>query len=247
VIKKASALSGQKLVFMPGLDGTGISFEPLGKILPPDLIVKVVQYPTDRLLSFAQTIQCAGEQLQAAQGAIVVAESFSGPVAIALAGTVRLNAKALVLCATFARPPRPRMLKILSCLPLEMLFRLPYPRFIFKHVVEGGAEAADLFHALWQRIRASVPASVLAHRVRMIREMDVRAQLPRLGMPCLYLQAAGDRTVPAEALQDFKLLLPDLRIQRIQGPHFILQARPSACLEVIEDFVGGIKNSGCSR
>jgi hypothetical protein len=60
------------------MDGTGISFEPFGKVLPQDVHVKVIQYPTDRLLSFEETVQCARDQIQSAQeDAIVLAESFS--------------------------------------------------------------------------------------------------------------------------------------------------------------------------
>ena len=47
-----NSLSGQTIVFLPGLDGTGISFEPLRELLPSDARVEVITYPPDRLLSF---------------------------------------------------------------------------------------------------------------------------------------------------------------------------------------------------
>lgn len=232
-------LSGQTIIFLPGMDGTGISFEPFGKVLPQDVQVKVIRYPTDRLLSFEETVQCAREQIQPAQeDAIVLAESFSGPVAVALVGSGQLKAKCLVLCSTFARPPKPVLLKLLGYLPLESFIQLPIPRFVFKHMVEGGEEAADLFLGLWERVKALVPARVLVHRLSVISEVDVRRWLPKLTVPCCYIQATGDRSVPESCLFDFVDLVPDLRVERIKGPHFILQAQPQASLAAIQNFVG---------
>ena len=36
-----------RLVLLPGMDGTGILFEPLLEILPSDLHAKVVSYPVN--------------------------------------------------------------------------------------------------------------------------------------------------------------------------------------------------------
>jgi len=221
------------------MDGTGISFEPLGQVLPQDVHVKVVQYPKDRLLSFEETVQCAKDQIQSDQeDVIVIAESFSGPVAIALLGSGQLKAKCLILCSTFAKSPRPVLFKLLGYVPLELLIRVPFPRFVFKHVIEGGKEATDLFLAMWQRVKALVPAKVLVHRLRVISRVDVRGWLPKLTIPCLYIQATSDRSVPTSSLFDFIELVPDLRVKRIKGPHFILQAQPQASLYAIQNFVG---------
>ena len=232
-------LSGQTIIFLPGIDGTGISFEPLARVLPHDVKVKVIQYPTDRLLSFEETVQCAKEQIQTDQEDIIVlAESFSGPVAIALVGSGQLKAKCLILCATFAKSPRPVLFKILSCIPPECLVRFPFPRFLFTHLVEGGKEAADVFLAIWQRVKVLVPAKVLIHRLKVINHVDVRGLLPKLTIPCLYIQATSDRSVPGASLSDFTEAIADLRVKRIRGPHFILQAQPQACLTAIQNFVG---------
>jgi len=231
-------LSGQTIVFLPGIDGTGISFEPLRQLLPQDVHVKVIQYPTDRLLSFEETVQCARNQIPFDQeDAIVLAESFSGPVAIALMGSGQLKAKCLILCATFARSPRPILFKTLSYLPLELLIHLPYPTFLLKQLIKGGEEAKDLFLAMWETVKRQVPAKVLAHRLKIISQVDVRFWLSKMTIPCFYIQATLDRTVPASSLFDFTEGLPDLRVKRIEGPHFILQAQPETSLTAIQNFV----------
>lgn len=231
-------LSGRKLVFLPGLDGTGISFEPFGAVLPGDIAVCVVRYPADKLLSFEETVRCARDQIPWDEDVLVLAESFSGPVALALVGSGQISPGCLVLCSTFARSPRPRALKALGLLPLKRLLGLPVPRPLLKHVVAGGAESADLLLGLWQRVRVMVPPEVLAHRLEMINRVDVREFLPGLSVPCLYIQAASDRAVPESALFDFMEAVPDLRVKRIPGPHFILQARPRESLDAIQRFAG---------
>jgi SAM-dependent methyltransferase/pimeloyl-ACP methyl ester carboxylesterase len=238
-------LSGQTLVFLPGMDGTGISFEPLGKILPEDVRFKVIRYPAERLLSFEETVQCAADQIgDDGEDAILLAESFSGPVAIELVSSGRIKAQCLILCSTFASSPRPLLFKILGHLPLEPLIRMPFPRFLLKHAVEGGEKATDLFISMWHRVKALVPAKVLVHRLKLISEVDVRRRLPELTLPCLYIQASGDRSVPATSLADFTQSVADLRVRRIKGPHYILQAEPQACLEAIQDFASRITKFG---
>jgi len=229
--------AGQKLLFLPGLDGTGLSFEPLRPFLPADLGVQVVTYPPRRKLDFAQTVQWAGDQIATDDPPIVLAESFSGPVAIALIGSGRLRAKCLILCATFARSPRPRLLALAGILPVAAMLRLPFPLFLFKHIVAGGPASAALLAQLWKKIRPLVSPAVLVQRLDLIRRTDVRPWLPRLTLPCLYLQAIGDRTVPAHALEDFTRTLPHLRVVRLQGPHFILQAQPRKAIEAIAQFL----------
>ncbi len=242
------ALSGRTIVFLPGLDGTGISFAPLASQLPQDVRVRVIRYPAHRQLDFEETVQCAKIQMPAnLKHAVMIAESFSGPVAIALIGSGQIAPACLILCATFARYPRPLLLKALRFVPLEPLLRLPWPPAILKHVVEGGQENADLLLAMWQKVKRLVPARTLVHRLEVIRRLDVRHWLPRLNLPCLYIQATGDRTVPAACLADFTQTVPDLKVVRIQGPHFILQARPQAALKAIQNFVADVQGSLSDR
>jgi pimeloyl-ACP methyl ester carboxylesterase len=143
----------------------------------------------------------------------------------------------LILCSTFAKSPRPVLFNILSYLPLELLLRLPFPRFLLKHVIEGGDEATDLFLAMWQKVKPLVSVKTLVHRFNVISRVDVREWLPKLTIPCFYIQASSDRTVPASSLFDFTEAITDLRVKRIKGPHFILQAQPEESISAIQNFV----------
>jgi pimeloyl-[acyl-carrier protein] methyl ester esterase len=235
-------LSGRTLVFLPGLDGTGLSFEPIEGLLPDGIDVRVVRYPNDKRLDFEQTVRCARSQIPCDREMVVLAESFSGPIATALAGSGQINAGYVIFCATFARSPRPGWINASKHLPVTALLRLPFPSAVLRPFVEGGRESADVFIDLWRRVRKIVPPDILMHRLRLINTIDVRGWLPHLVMPCLYIQAAGDRTVPPACLLDFVKTVPNLSVRTIKGPHFILQARPRLCLAAIEDFIG--RNAG---
>lgn len=130
-----SFLRHQHLVFMPGMDGTGLSFEPVAPVLPKNTKITIVRYPADKLLSFDETVECAAAQIPAGNPPIVIAESFSGPVAIKMIGSRRVKAKALILCATFAKSPRPVVWRVMRFLRLPLLIKPNMPRRFFRFVI----------------------------------------------------------------------------------------------------------------
>ena len=229
-------LSNQHLVLMPGLDGTGLSFEPLLPFLPADAKITIIRYPTDKLLSFEETVECAAEQIPAGNPPIVIAESFSGPVAIQMIGSGRVQAKALILCATFAKSPRPIVWRIMRFLRLPLLIKPDMPKRFFKIVIGDDKLIAELL-PLWKKVHAGVPARIMNHRLKIINNVDVTEWLKKLPVPCCYLQATNDRLVPSSCLDYLKRCAPLLEIKKINAPHFILQAQPQACLDAIEEFI----------
>ncbi len=229
-----------KLVFMPGLDGTGISFEPLSKFLSENVAATVVRYPADRLLSFEEIVASAYDQIKG-EPDIVLAESFSGPVAISLIASGRLKVKGLILCATFAKAPRRTFLKMLCRLPLELGLKLPFQR-IQLTLILGDRKTTDTLFPVWQRLKTTVSARVLAHRIRLLSLIDVRHLLSELTIPCWYIQATEDRLLPSSVL-DFVQGIPHLFVRKVTGPHFILQAEPEASAAIINEFINFVEKS----
>ncbi|HDQ03991.1 MAG TPA: alpha/beta hydrolase [Deltaproteobacteria bacterium] len=228
----------QHLVFMPGMDGTGLSFDLVLPFLPREAKITIVRYPAGKLLSFDETVECAAVQIPPGDPPIVIAESFSGPVAIKMIGSGRVKAKALVLCATFAKSPRPVVWRVMRFLRLPLLIKPEMPKRFFK-VVIGDDKLIDKLKPLWKKVHAQVPARVMQHRLKIINEIDVTTWLAKIKIPCRYLQAINDRLVPSSCAGYIKKHLAHLEIKRFDAPHFILQAEPQACLEEIEVFIKG--------
>lgn len=230
-----SRLSKQNIVFMPGLDGTGLSAEPLLKFIPSDAAVTIIRYPTDKLLSFPDILECAAAQFPAGVEPIVIAESFSGPAAIQLIASGQVKAKSLILCATFARPPRPVLFRISRFFGLPKLIRPVMPQHFFRIFL--GKEYMQTLIPLWEKVHRGVSPHVLNHRLGIINSVNVTKWLEKLSVPCCYLQANNDRVIPASCLADIEKGITGLVTKKINGPHFILQAEPQACLQAIEEFL----------
>ncbi|MBP6916013.1 MAG: hypothetical protein WBJ43_04010 [Smithellaceae bacterium] len=228
-------LRNQHLVFMPGMDGTGLSFEPVLPLLPEDAKITIVHYPADKLLSFDETVESAATQIPADDPPIVIAESFSGPVTIKMIGSGRVKAKALILCATFAKSPRPLVWRIMRFLRLPLLIKPDMPKGFFRFVI-GDDKLINEFLPLWEKVHAQVPARVMQYRLKIINEIDVTDWLAPIKIPCCYLQALNDRLVPASCAEKIKKIKPLVEIKKISAPHFILQAKPRTCLKAIGDF-----------
>src|SRR5207249_6130409 len=75
------------IILLPGMDGSGSLFEDFIASLPPDVEAMVVKYPPDRALDYAELEALARAALPIQGSFLLVGESFSGPVAVALAAS----------------------------------------------------------------------------------------------------------------------------------------------------------------
>lgn len=84
-----------------------------------------------------------------------------------------------------------------------------------------------------QKIVVEVAPKVLTERLKILAIVDLKDKLKDINVPCCYIQAENDKLVPSGAVNDFKKSIKKLKVYKINGPHFILQAEPKACAEVI--------------
>src|SRR4051812_11267801 len=95
-----------KFIFLPGMDGTGLLFEPLLRLWKEDAPPLVISYPSDQLLGYDALESLVGSRLIERDPYILIAESFGGPIAMRIAARRPPNLRGLVLSATFVREPR---------------------------------------------------------------------------------------------------------------------------------------------
>src|SRR5690349_11358194 len=96
------------LVLLPGLDGTGELFSRfVASLRSHD--VQVVDYPRDRALGYAALEEFVRERLPREMDYFLLAESFSGPIAISIAASSPSHLKGLILCGSFAANPLPAL------------------------------------------------------------------------------------------------------------------------------------------
>lgn len=224
------------LVLLPGLDGTGQLFAPLLQVLPPELTATVVHYPRHNLLSYEQLLPYLHQGIPAQKPYVLVAESFSGPLAIAWAATQPDYLRAVILCATFVSNPVPAPLRWLRHANHPFLFRFRPPRIFVRYAAALWDSKASVIDSLIEESSTVAPA-VLSHRFAQVMKVDVRAELQRCIVPLLYLRATRDLLVMCHKWEEIVRLKPDAQCAEIAASHFVLQHKPVESLTAIQTFL----------
>jgi pimeloyl-ACP methyl ester carboxylesterase len=222
------------LVLLPGMDGTGELFAPFLAKLGPEFSVKVVRYPTNEPLGYAELEAVVRSELPPEGPFVILGESFSGPIAVSLAASGLPRLKGLVLCCTFVRNPRPifgGLRSLLAVVPVTAV-----PGALLSWLLMGRFSSAALRSAFAKAV-AQVSSSVLRARLRSVLAVDVSAHLRGATIPTLYLRASRDRVVPAGAARLVSRLKPDTCIAEVEAPHFLLQAAPSEAARLVRAFL----------
>jgi pimeloyl-[acyl-carrier protein] methyl ester esterase len=222
------------LVLLPGLDGTGDLFDPLVEAFHGKVKVQVVRYPKDVALGYEELQDFVRKLLPVDEPYVLLGESFSGPIAIALAAESPSALKGLVLCCTFARNPHPSLSGVTALLPL-VPFRT-IPSAALSQLLLGKFSSPTLRRAIAAAV-GQVSSDVLRARVRAVLAVDASAALARVGVPCIYLRATQDRLVPKSAAAHIKVLLPSVAVVQIEAPHCLLQANPKEASMVVSKFM----------
>lgn len=208
-----------RIILLPGLSGGETFFAPLVSALGGYAETSVITYPADCPSSYDGLAEHVASALPAHGDYVIIAESFGGPLAILAADRAIHKPKALILAATFATNPIPLLGLILKTALPAFLASKPVP------VVEATLlRPGDHMTALqvFEAISALRP-DVLASRLNAVAKCDVRKPLAALAMPMLYLQGTHDKLMPAAQAVLMKRTARNLRVVKIDRPHFVLQ------------------------
>ena len=157
----------QKLVLLPGMDGTGELFADFVNALPDEFEAEIVRYPADVILSDSELMSLVNSASPSSESFVLVAESFSAPLAIQYVATNPRNLKGLVLCAGFAASPVRGLRRFLCSLMSPILLSLPLPELIIKFLLVGPNANPPLVSAVREAV-ASVLPKVLLARLRAV-------------------------------------------------------------------------------
>lgn len=226
-----------KALLLPGIDGGGRLFGPLLAAGPRAFAPEVVSYPLDRPLGYDDLVALVRERLPRGRF-VLLAESFSGPVAVRLAAERPAGLAALVLAATFLHRPLNPLLHPARGLVGARLFGVPMPAAVIRHFM-AGSDAPRAIVADVQAAVAAVSAEVMAHRAAEALRVDAREDFARLEAPVLWLAPSRDRLVRTDAYEEVLDLRPDAEVATIDAPHMVLQRCPHASLARIEEFLAG--------
>lgn len=229
----------QRLLLLPGMDGTGELFADFMSSLPKRIRSEAPCYPTDVRLNYRDLETLVTQLAPSSEPFVLLAESFSTPLAISYAASRPADLKALILCAGFAASPlkgwkRATASALVPILPFGRL-----PSYLIDRFLTGQEASKDLSGKVKSAIKKVRP-EVLRYRLQCVLACDERTALSKISIPILYLRAKDDKLVPRAALDETVRLIPETNVVEIPGPHLLLQANPKASAEVVMRFLDGL-------
>lgn len=233
-----------RLVLMPGLDGTGIFFRPIIRSLVSGVSPYVITYPAEERFSLAEYARFVGGQLPE-DDVVLVAESFSGLVALMLLHERPVNVRGVVFSATFAEPLHHLFITIASSISITPSMVLRMPASAMNFLLFGPYASKELKELLCETLVRLSP-DILKHRAGLIASGYPFLE-ERFDIPCLYLQASRDRLVPKQAARWFAGHFTSFELARFEAPHCLLQTRPADCAERIMEFVRKVSTAMFER
>ncbi|OGR91818.1 MAG: hypothetical protein A2992_08985 [Elusimicrobia bacterium RIFCSPLOWO2_01_FULL_59_12] len=225
-----------KFVFLPGMDGTGMLFEPLTRIWPkkePPPVV--ISYPSDRFLNYDELDRYVRPKLPTDEPYVLVAESFGGPLAMRIAADKPPRLRGLVLSATFVRNPKGWIGTLGDFIVGPYLFRQPYFNIVGRWVMQAQGLPGWQIDFLLQAMGHDRP-EILAARLKEALEVDALADLKNCPVPVLCLYAERDLLVSKRCRELIGEATPNVRLVGFDTPHFLLQAKPAEALHEIQAF-----------
>lgn len=224
-----------KAILLPGLDGSGSLFAPLLAAGPRAFAPEPLSFPPGAPLGYDALAALVRPRLPRGRF-VLLAESFSGPLAVRLAAERPRGLAALILAATFLHRPLDPLLHPVRGLVGARLFGFPMPAAVVRRFL-AGPDAPDPIVAAVQRAVGAVRAEVLAHRAAEAVAVDARGALAAVDVPLLFLAPTRDRLIRRDAHEDVLALRPDAEVALVEAPHMILQRCPHASLARIEQFL----------
>jgi pimeloyl-ACP methyl ester carboxylesterase len=229
-------LNKPHVALLPGLDGTGELFDPVIPVLEKHFEIHVVRYTDEH--TFDDYVDSALAQLPEKTPLSLVAESFSGPIAITLLADKALDFRASVLSATFCSSPLPFLTRLSKYLPEKFFSSNPVSKMLLDFCAAGGDADPELRKKALALLEAVDPVHI-QNRIKLVNELDVTEKVGKIDVPLLYIRASKDRVVPARSGAAIMKHAKELKIKQVRGWHMILQTQPEKCAALIVDHVMG--------
>jgi pimeloyl-ACP methyl ester carboxylesterase len=230
------------LALLPGMDGTGELFRPFLAVASKSTKCVVASYPPKALAGWEDYVSFIEKVLPRNDEYILVAESFSGPFAVEIAGQEKVpqGLRGIVLCSSFVSCPIHPVAAPFAWTFGRFVMGLPVSRQAIRTFLLGRDSSDDLVDIVASAIK-SVDRDVLWRRLRLLLQCDIRQTAANLKVRCLALAGDKDRLVSRIAQSELLEALGESNVTRINGAHLLMQTRPEDVLSAISDFVNRLK------
>lgn len=222
------------LVVLPGMDGASELSSEFRALMETEFAVHAVDYPNEPL-SIDALAELVLRHVENFPEPVLIAESFSGPVAIEALHRMERFVAGVLVCS-FVVPPRSSRWRPLVRSPM---FKRPPPRWAIRRWMVGHDASEQSVSAVHDAI-ARVPPKVMASRVRAVLAMDSRRALSKVTVPLLAIRASNDRLVDPESAPEAH---KEMATTEIGGPHLALHCRPEASAAAVRGWLRDLEDS----
>lgn len=216
------------------MEGSGSFFSSLIEALGSSVETQVISYPHDQALNYAQLTQFVGKSLPKDAHYVLLGESFSGPIAVAIAAEKPTGLQAIILACSFVHSPIPIPKAFRSIVSLIPASWIP-AKIVSKYLL--GSYATTEIEARLGKVLSKIIADVWQERLLSVLNVDLKKELSEIAVPILSIRATQDQIVPKSAAKFITHCQPNTVTAEIEGPHFILQARPTTSASCILRFL----------
>ena len=214
---------GLKILLLPGMDGTGLMFEPFIKHAPTSTQITVIKLIQDVGVTYREQAEVIARSIE--EDVIIIAESYSGVIAHELTKFVPNSLKHMVFAASFLERPS-MILPLINVAPNFMINYSLYPDFIVSRALFGQYRSSYL-SKLFKLAMSEVPIELLKFRLSQISNLKHSNDTSEIHST--YLQAQQDNLVANSSFNAFNRAYSQMNLRKLNGSHFLLQTNPIGC------------------
>lgn len=229
----ANASDFKHIYMLPGFDGTGLLFEPITKAFGYRCRTSVLSFNGE--VTLEDYVQSVSARLPRHR-AIILAESFSGPIALSLLARYPGRFEAAIICAGFARSPFGSLLGLSHWITESFLGRSPLQNLLLNKFCTADEVSEKVKQAVLS-VEEMMAPEIIKMRFNMIAGLNVAPLLSRISAPVLYLRALKDRLVSSQLREELFENIPQICLKEVDGPHLLLQEQPQICADAILNFL----------
>ncbi|MBN1378942.1 MAG: alpha/beta hydrolase [Gammaproteobacteria bacterium] len=228
-----NATEYKHIYLLPGIDGTGLLFGPLTEAFGYRCRTTVLPFQDEVTLD--DYIESTSARLPK-QKVLLLAESFSGPIALGLMAKNPGRFRAAILSTTFARSPFGSFLSLGTLISKSIFGNTTLENLLLNKFCSN-SDIPENVQQIVREISADIPPEVIKKRLHILDTFDARPFLPRISASILYLAGLRDRLVTANLRAELFENIPKICFKGIDGPHLLLQTRAELCTNTIMNFL----------
>jgi pimeloyl-ACP methyl ester carboxylesterase len=222
------------LVLLPGLDGTDVFLRPLVERLPARARPLVLTYPDAGPHDYRALFDLTYQALAGIPRCVLLASSFSGPLAVMLAAAEPCKVCGLILVATFASSPSRQLTQLRFAIRTPLVTVIRIGRRLPVWALRSPRDALRIAkRETWSR----VSSRSLAARARTALGADVRETLKRCTQPVLCVSYDADEVVPSSCADDISRYCMHVRRVTLPGGHLAIFTDPGSLAAEITRFI----------